>query len=381
MCTFWRCGACKVCSPPPPPPDMNRTLVVITPSFRGHLQYWRLFVESIVHSPKAGGCNTFGIVSHHTIVTDDREQRVFTAALDKIIPVPRWLQVSTLHDAIRRSADASLGAPAFQQWLGRVRNKFWLQSIKKLHGCLAYTPIDGVCFAVDSDSFLLRHSLCHAAEAYMLHDQKTVLMSTHRFAPDCGQREFVEASRAVLGRPRGEQFGEGYMMSVYHWLWDVADLRTFVRDGLRERTALLQLAESDNTSELHFSVEEAFYHFVYPRAAEMGYRFVPIESALRDVVGVSLWDRMRRDANPLVRCDSLEEWFMFLSAPGSSAEVDEPTAQRMGQWLVDNGILMARCPCQETQPPPKSNYSVVMARLDLCTSSGQHAKGACMTRR
>ena len=118
-----------------------------------------------------------------------------------------------------------------------LRNKFWLQSIKKLHGCLAYTPIDGVCFAVDSDSFLLRHSLCHAAEAYMLHDQKTVLMATHRFASDCGQREFVEASRTVLGRPRGEQFGEGYMMSVYHWLWEANDLHAFVRDGLREPRA------------------------------------------------------------------------------------------------------------------------------------------------
>ena len=80
------------------------------------------------------------------------------------------LHVRTFGHALRRALSRPLEAPREHDLINlSVTNKHWLQSLKKIYGCLAFgAPRAGVCFLVDSDSLVLRNGLCHAASAYLV---------------------------------------------------------------------------------------------------------------------------------------------------------------------------------------------------------------------
>merc|ERR1712039_153335 len=100
-------------------------------------------------------------------------------------------------------------------------NKWWLQAIKKFYGCLAYGT--DICYAMDSEGKVLRNTICHAASVYLKQKLKPVFTVPYPYPYGLatGHDKPVEISRSLLGGVRGEEFGEFYAMTSYHWIWPV----------------------------------------------------------------------------------------------------------------------------------------------------------------
>ena len=109
------------------------------------------------------------------------------------------------------------------------RVKAWLQSIKKVYGCVAWSPEQSwsrsrfsderhTCWWLDADSHFTTQSkgLCHAASRYTSRFPKqTVFVTKYPHKNHTKHDRVVELSRELLGGPVGQDFGEFWAMEWY----------------------------------------------------------------------------------------------------------------------------------------------------------------------
>ena len=162
------------------------SLTLVTPSYAHHFNQWTTFFASILRSNQIA-CGEFSVAEHYTIVSNDLESRQFTERLHlltgTLIAKPRMrMHIRTFSDTLSlartRLPELEARAPTTKgnstpisasdlvyRLVSQKINPHWLEGLKKVYGCLAFGAPNGVCFLIDSESLVLRNSLCHAAGA------------------------------------------------------------------------------------------------------------------------------------------------------------------------------------------------------------------------
>ena len=247
-------------------------------------------------------------MEHVTIVSSDKEEQQFLERLQllqiKVSPPPEMarLHVHTFSHAFRRARHRVPELETHKRSAGWILtdelesrlltlniSAHWLEGLKKVYGCVAFGAPSGVCFMMDAESFVIRNSLCHAAATYLRSANRSVLVEPHPYTipgAALNRGRAVETSRRILGGVRGDAFGEYYTMNNYHWLWPVDHVRGFAVNALRG----LDVLQDDFLRRDVPMLEDTFYHYVYPRRHELGYKYVSINERMKQVLGPVLFN-------------------------------------------------------------------------------------------
>ena len=359
-------------------PARHHSLTVVTPSYVAHLPLWKRLVASHYRLPMGAGACSFSQINFLTIVSDEATKAQFQAAAASLgladarrvdgqsMAPPR---IVTLQEVLSAAEAApSLNSESeirrfFRLSASSPMNKHWLQSIKKMYGCL-YAG-QGLCFVTDSESTVVPGgSICHAASVYVQH--KSVLVSPwpHRVHTKPIHSAMIEASRQLLDRPA--DFGEFYGMESYHWFWRVADVRAFLNRIWKLHNSTLPLlaaklarpsACEQHALEMKYQkirtpvrmsrcptllvAEEAFYHFLFGSARHSEgpqHRFVDVYAAAAAAVGADQWAQMTARAAEEGGNAVLECALTHISPPN-----DRAASQRVASVFVEHGVTLMRC--------------------------------------
>lgn len=350
---------------------------MVTPSFAGHLAEWSYLVESILVSlPEPGSSCGFTSVSHHTVLTDEPERGLFAARLTELLEADAKgrsrsmrgvaFRLHSLGEVLRAAAGPSLAravanGTGIASWSaqGLFPNKHWLQSAKKLFGCLAAAglPQSGpgpeargdACFLLDSEGEVLRNGICHAATAYMRN--RTVFVSPYPDPKHIWHDPWIELSRRLLAPENyGEPFGEFFAMESYHWFFE-----PMLVEGFLERLDLLALTGSAGFQGTAPFLEETFYHWLYPRREAYSYTFVDVYALVRGLVGALTWRLLQLAVPGSATVEDLHE------AIGLATEEE---ARSLGRAFREHGVLLVKC-------GPNPRLPVLLEYLDLCVSSSR----------
>jgi hypothetical protein len=301
------------------------------------------------------------------VVSSSAEKAQFTEAFESIARQRaksrgctselRRFRILTLASLLRKADDKALRAQADGLTAEALPNRHWYQAIKKLYGCVLLSPPTGVCFFLDSESSLIRNSVCHAATAYR--EQKVVLTSPLPHPVHRRHDGVLALSRRLLGGVRGEAFGESFMMEGYHWVLDATLVNDFLRIGLRGQSLVSMARRSEwaAVSEGPF-LEEALYHFAYPRRAGYGLRYVNVYAEIEGIVGADAWSVLLSSAQDQDGLAVVEQ----LGRHVSRMTIEQ--AQRLSAYFAEQGVLMGRCANNEMS-------KVLSSSFDMCLSSAQ----------
>ena len=349
----------------------RKQLTVVIPSFEGHLHRWVPLMQSLLaslpngdhHNPPFCG---FRLTVYRTIVSSSAERVRFGNAFESIARERarsrdyelelRRFRILTIASVLRRADDRTLRAQADGLTAESV-NRHWYQGLKKLYGCVLLSPPAGVCFMLDSESSLIRNSVCHAATAYRR--QNVVLTSPFPHPVHKNHDSVIALSRKLLGGVRGEAFGEVFMMEGYHWVLDAALVSDFLRIGLQGES-LVSIARRGEWASVRYGpfVEEALYHFAYPRRAAYGLRYVDAYAEVERAIGADAWSVLLASARNQSGVAVIELLSKHVSA------VTRAQAQRLGAYFMERGVLMGRC-------SNNAMSKVLAASFDMCLSSIQ----------
>mmetsp|Transcript_101235 Transcript_101235/g.315505 ORF Transcript_101235/g.315505 Transcript_101235/m.315505 type:complete len:379 (+) Transcript_101235:69-1205(+) len=342
-------------------------LAVVTPSFITHIGQWAGFLQTIARSHE-DDCS-FSDVVYFTVVSSDEEK----AAFEKRLPInqgnsltrnhfqsgetPRRFQIMTLDEvliSVRASEYLRAKVRVLESKMERApepNDKNILQSFKKMFGCLAAhglhvdDPIAArgdICFAADSESRLLRNSICHLTTEYL--KKKTVLTAPLNESSSL-HIKVQEESRRLLGNKRGADFGEFYACESYHWFWEVPLVQEFIQE-----TALVSTVPQG-----HIFIEETYNHFLFPRRDVWGYNFVDLHGMMKEIVGPDKFEQMLH-MRPFM---APEETICAHLGALSDDEV-----HRLGRAFQDLGVRLMRC--DFVQSPDKCQ--ILQTYKDICIS-------------
>lgn len=326
-------------------------LVQVTPTYEGHIDYWVDLMTSIVQSlDQAGNC-AFRAVSYLSVVSTDDEKAMFQSRFSQIVgsaAVRHLFSVRTLQDVL-----LSTRAPID---MGSLQTKWKLQSAKKMFGCLAGHNVtyagsqppepDGVCFVVDSESYLVNGgTVCGVVTEY-LKSKNVFYAPFSQLYPK--HKETSERSRGLL--LPGQEFGEFYAMVIYHWVYEMPILNSFLLDVMPRFAAA-----NDG-----IFIEEAFYHWLYPHRSKYNYSFINGYDELVDVIGQKSFYRTLSRL-PEEKTEMLEVPCYWM------AEYSFGAVDAVGQMLQSKGIRMARCDIMGEKNIAKCN--VFKQHLLMCVST------------
>ena len=248
---------------------------------------------------------------------------------------------------------------------------------------------------LDSESLVLRNSLCHAAEVYVRGPSMSVLTMPHPFIiPGTAlvSSRQVELSRRIMqwgasGRAmRGAAFGEFYLMNSYHWLWPVDHVRTFATEVLQGLEAL----QDEFLRQSAPFLEDTYYHFVYPNRSALGYNFVPLLPIVQQLLethsghprGIGLYRALIHSKWTFEIMFGSFSYFYRATYKGQfhveNATSAAAIARGFSSLLQTHNILMARCGRNEAsvcQPEKmwlrdhrRAMFGIFAQGLDVCVS-------------
>jgi len=318
------------------------------------LQEWEQQMDLIRASLSRASDCSFTAVDYWTIVSTAKEKAMFESSLTRLNIPSMYLisfHIATLQEALVATAGIQNEVP--------FTNKNWHQSLKKTYGCLfasglrvkdhCHPPNGDMCFALDSESRLLRNTYCEVASMYVLN--RTVFVNND-MSPT--HQAVVDASRELLSGAgaQDDAFGNFYAMEIYHWFWD-----TTLVQGFLQTVSLVNLIKESKFARLSPYIEETIWHYAYIHRDVWSYNFVDLKKTLVTVVGADKYQAMKLTWPPGEIMETPMAHLQLISIED---------ANRIGSMLSWYGIRLLRCDCRAGDDARQAD--ALQAHIDLCVS-------------